>query len=452
MTRAFPERPPAVGTPTTTRFPPIIRDRLSNGLAIWVIEHDRVPVASMALLIDRGTSSDPTDRPGRTALSTDLLDEGAGERDAIELADAFERLGSQLRINVGPDVLQLEATTLTRFVAPMLALVADVVSRPGFGDTDFTRVRDLRLNRLRQLSRQPGASADRSFLAAVFGTHPYGHGALGTTPALEAMTLEDARSFVSESVVPHGATLVVAGDVRPDEVIASADAAFAGWTGRARPLALPPVERAGAAAVTLVDRPDAAQSVLRVGHVGPARRTEDYYELVVLDAVLGGQFSSRINQNLREEKGLTYGARTGFGFRRAGGSFCCQTSVDTDRTTEAVVEILREFDEVRGARPVTDDELALAKSALCRGYARNFETAGQVAGAATQLATYGLPDSTFDEFVPRVGAVTAEAVTRAAEAYVRPDESHVVVVGDRARCLAALDAVGRPLVEGRVAF
>jgi predicted Zn-dependent peptidase len=449
---AFPEQPPAVGPPTVVSFPPIVRERLSNGLAVWVIEQARMPVASMALMIDRGTSSDPGDRPGRAALSADLLDERAGDRDAIQLADAFERLGSHLNLDVGPDVMRFEATTLSRFVAPVLDLIADVVSRADFGSEDFERVRELRVNRLRQLSRQPGAVADRAFLTAVFGSHPYGHGAIGTTPSLEAITVDDARRFLGEAVVPQGSTLVVAGAVRAGDVLAAAGAAFASWTGSGERLALPAAERDRDVAVSVIDRPAASQSVGRVGHLGPPRRTDDYHVLLVLDAVLGGQFSSRINQKLREEKGLTYGARTSFGFRRAAGSFACEASVDAERTAEAVEEILHAFRAIRDEAPVTEDELERAKAALCRGYARNFETPGQVARAATQLATFDLADSTFDEFVPRIGAVTADAVTRAAQQYVRPDESSVVVVGDLARCRASIDAIGRPVVESRVAF
>ena len=448
----FPTVPPPVGPPGPIGFPPVVRDRLSNGLAVWVIERARMPVASLALLLDRGTSSDPADRPGLAALATDLLDEGAGERDAIQLADAFERLGSRLDLDVGPDVMRFEATTLSRFVAPTLELVADVVSRPRLGDADFARVRDLRLNRLRQLSRQPVAAADRAFLTAVFGSHPYGHGAIGTTASLEALELDEVRSFLGGAVLPGGSTLVVVGDVRAGEVMAWAETAFSTWTGHGRSFDPSAGEPDGTAVTSVMDRPGAPQSVLRVGHGGPARRVDEYHDLLVLNAVLGGQFSSRINQNLREEKGLTYGARTSFGFRRASGSFACETSVDANRTVEAIEAIVHELEQIREAMPVAEDEVTLAKAALCRGYARNFETAGQFARAATQLAIYDLPASTFDEFVPRISAVTADAVTEAASTFLRPHAASVVVVGDLARFRAGIGTLGRPVVEGQVEF
>jgi predicted Zn-dependent peptidase len=449
---AFPTTPPSVGPPAVIGFPPVVRDRLSNGLAVWVIEQARMPVVSLALLIDRGTSSDPDDRPGLVALSADLLDEGAGNRDAIQLAEAFEGLGSHLGLDVGPDVMRFDATTLTRFLAPVLDLVGDVVSRPRFGETDFSRVRDLRIHRLRQLSRQPAAVADRAFLTAVFGSHPYGHGAIGTTASLEAIVLDDARRFLRDAIVPGGSTLVVSGDVRAADVMASAESAFSEWTGSASAVGTPTSVPGQAAVSSLIDRPEAPQSVLRVGHGGPARRIDEHHDLLVLNAVLGGQFSSRINQKLREEKGLTYGARTSFGFRRATGSFACETSVDADRTVEAIEAILYELEAIREEVVVTRDELTQAKAALCRGYARNFETVGQLAHAATQLAIYDLPDSAFDEFVSGISAVTGDAVTRAAATFLRPDESNVIVVGDTVRYRTSIGALGRQVAEPGVEF
>jgi predicted Zn-dependent peptidase len=178
--------------------------------------------------------------------------------------------------------------------------------------------------------------------------------------------------------------------------------------------------------------------------VAPGRSTSDYHALVVLNAVLGGQFTSRINRRLREEKGITYGAHTSFDFRRLAGSFSCDTSVQSDATADAVVDVLGEFATVRDI-PVSDEELAAARASLTRGYVRNFETAGQIARAAMQLAVHGLPDDTFDRFVPAVEAVTSDDVCRAATRHVRPDEATVVVVGDAAACAAPLEKIGRPV-------
>jgi zinc protease len=297
---------------------------------------------------------------------------------------------------------------------------------------------------LRQLSRSAGTAADRAYVTAVFGEHAYGHGALGTTAALERMTVDDARTFWRHHFGPSTTTLIVTGDVIAADVTEAAARAFDGW--EASVTAAEPEGRATQPdpRVLLVDRPGAAQSELRIGHVAPGRRTPDYHALVVLNAVLGGQFTSRINRRLREEKGITYGAQTSFDFRRLAGSFSCDTSVQSDATAAAVTDVLAEFARVRDTA-VSEEELMAARASLTRGYVRNFETAGQIARAVAQLAVHDLPDNTFDRFVPAVEAVGRDEVHQAALTCVRPDEATVVVVGDRDVCHASLEQIGRPV-------
>jgi zinc protease len=444
MTHRF-DRPSA-GDPTPIHFPPIARTVLDNGLGIWIITHRGAPVASAALVVARGTGDDPADRHGLASLTGDLLDEGAGPRDAIGLAEAFARLGTQLEIDIGPDATSLSVSGLARVLPDALSLMADVAIRPRLEAPDFARVRELRLNRLRQLSRSAATMADRAYVSALFGSHAYGHGALGTTASLDAISLDDARGFWATMFGPATATLIVVGDVRVADVVADARRAFHAWT---QPSADAPRTAEPASApdprVILVDRPGAPQSELRVGHIGPSRMTPAYHALIVLNAVLGGQFTSRINRRLREEKGVTYGARTSFDFRRVAGTFSCDTSVQADATAAAVADVLAEFDVIR-REVVPAHELLAAKTSLTRGYVRNFETAGQLARAAVQLATYGLADDTFDRFVPSVDAITGGDVHQAADAFVRPDDATVVVVGDADGCRASLEALGRPVV------
>jgi zinc protease len=436
---------PSPGAPTPVRFPPIARETLPSGLRVWAIPSPAAPLAAALLVIEHGSSRDPEDRPGLVGLTADLMDEGAGSRDAIAVADAFMRLGTHLEIEVGPDVTTFGLTALTRVLPDALALLADVVIRPRMEGSDFDRIRELRLNRLRQLSRSPSAVADRVFNGAVFAAHPYARGTLGTTVALRALTADDVRTQWADGYASAGATLVVAGDVSPEALGPVARGAFGDWGGGPGrvPLAAVPLA-AGESAILLVDRPEASQSELRVGHSGPPRRTDAYYTLLTLNAVLGGQFSSRINRNLRETRGVTYGARTAFEFRRAGGSFACDTSVQSDATADSIVEILREFEAIR-ASEVTADELALARWSLTRGYVRNFETAVQLGRSGAQLAVHGLGPEVFDDFVPVVGRLTATDLADAAHIYLQPERSTIVVVGDRERCHASLAALGRPV-------
>jgi predicted Zn-dependent peptidase len=437
---------PSPGVPVPVRFPGIHRRRLDTGLEVWAIRHAAVPLVTVSLLVARGTGDDPADRHGLASLAGDLLDEGAGGRDAIQLAEAFAAMGTQLEVDVGPDATTLSLTALSRFLAPALDLVADVVARPRLEPRDFKRVRELRLNRLRQLSQSAGTMADRMYVSALFREHSYGHGALGTTASLDAITLDETREFWARMYGAPTATLIVVGDVSADDVWTSAEAALGRWYGSTQSPPRPVEPDAHPdARIFLVDRPSAPQSELRLGHLGPPRGTPAYHALVSLNAVLGGQFTSRVNRRLREEKGVTYGARTTFDFRRVAGTFSCDTSVDAAASADAVADVLAELSAIRGV-PVPDGELGAAKASLTRGYARSFETAGQMARAAAQIATHGLPDDTFDRFVPSVDAVTATAVFDAAAEFIRPDDATIVVVGDAARCQPLLERLGKPLV------
>lgn len=436
---------PSVSAATPVRFPPIVDETLPSGLRVWIIEAASAPVASTLLVVPRGTSADPIDAPGLAGFAADILDEGAGDRDAIALADAFARLGTQLEIEVGADITTFGLTTVARAWPDALALVSDVVQRPRFEPADVERVRELRVNRLKQISRSAGAAADRALLKAVFRDHPYGHGALGTTKALLQMSADAARGFWSREMGPSGATLIVAGDVIPREVVRHAERLFGRWSGgrpRVEVAAPTPPRTAGAPHVILVDRPGAPQSEVRVGHVSPPRTTPDYHALVTLNAVLGGQFSSRLNRNLRESRGVTYGARSGFEFRRAGGYWSADTSVQADATTTSGAEILRECREIRRPGAVAADELELAKGSLTRGYVRHFETAAHLARAASVLAVHSLGPETFDDFVDAITAVGADALGQAAERHLHPDGSTVVIVGDAEHAGALAERVG----------
>jgi zinc protease len=444
---------PGVGTPTPVRFPSITRETLTNGLKVWVIPQATVPIAAALLVVTRGTADDPAGRHGLASLTADLVDEGAGSRDAIELSDALARLGTQLDIDTAPDATSIGLTVLGRFIEPSLELLADVVMRPHLADADFARVRELRVNRLRQLSQSAGTIADRTFVSAIFGSHPYGHGALGTTNSLSAITPDDAREFWSRHYSPADATLIVSGPVEPQGIVAAAARWLGAWRQPVSAAATigvpsyPPDPR-----VLLVNRSGAPQCEVRVGHRGPARATDAYHALVTLNAALGGQFTSRINRKLREEKGLTYGARTAFEFRRVSGAFTCDTSVQADGTATAVSDILEEFEHARRETAFPPAELALAKASLTRGYIRNFETAGQLARAASQLAVYALDADAFDRFVPHIEALTVGDIHDAAETFLRPDESTIVVVGDAQQVGPTLGRIGREVVAASPEF
>ena len=439
-------RLPAVGADAPFVFPDIRKRRLANGLPVWSVAHGAVPVVTMVLLVRAGSSADPLDRPGLASLTGDMLDEGAGERGALAMHEALARIGAQFDTEVGPDATFLTLTTLSRFRRDGLELVADMVARPRFDPDEFERVRQLRTNRLRQLRDVPSATADRAFAAALFGRHPYGHLAIGTMAALENLSLDQVRAFQRAAFVPGRAVLIVAGNLDHAALDAEVDGVFGSWTAPPDAVALPgpplqpPAEPAHR--LLLVDRPRAAQSELRVGHVGAPRATPDYHALLLANLVLGGQFVSRLNMNLRERRGYTYGARSFFEFRLGAGAFQMQASVQTESTADAIREAIGEVRALCGDRPITPAELDTARAALTRGYPRNFETSDQIARSVAQLALYDLPDDYFATFVPRIRALRLEDVQDAARRHLDADRLLALTVGDAERIVPDLEALG----------
>jgi predicted Zn-dependent peptidase len=441
-------RLPVPGADRPFRFPRIVRRQLANGLELRAVTHRSVPIASIALLVRGGSSVDPPDAHGLVSITAGMIDEGSRGRSALEIADAIARMGGELDVDVGMDAVLVGLTTLDRFLDAGLALVHEMVTEPTLANDDFNRIRNLRLERLRQMKDHAGAMAERAFARVVYGDHPYGHLSLGSEQALNAMTVDAARALHAAVFTPDGATLIVVGDRPEEELLDRAEAAFSTWRAAAatRPIdrdaALRPPPAEPDVRLAIVSRPAAAQSELRIGHACAPRSTPDYHVLLILNTILGGDFVSRLNSNLREHKGFTYGVRTGFNLRRGVGPFVMQTSVGTDVTAPALSEAWQEIRDIADARPATDQEVAQAFASVSKGYPRSFETAGQVARSVAQLALHGLPDSYFEEFVPKLSQVTAHDVTRAAGRYLDPAKMTTVIVGDLDKIAASLHGLG----------
>ena len=439
-------QPPPLGAERLFTFPDIHRTTLDNGLKVWTVEHHQVPLVSVLALVPAGASADPADRPGLAAITGDMLDEGSGDRSALDVHEALGRIGAQLDLDVGHDATVLGLTTLERYLDRGLELVRDMLIRPRFEQREFDRVRDLRLNRLLQMKDMPPALADRAFTQLLYRNHPYGHLPIGSEGSLRGLMIRDISTFHRRAYLPARTTVIAVGDAPHAALTDAVARAFEGWRAEsaesipdpdAFPAPLPPPSR-----LALVHRPAAAQSELRVGHVALSRRSPDYHAALVANMILGGQFVSRINMNLREDKGYTYGARTAFEFRRAPGPFVLHASVQADATAAALREAIGEIRAIRGERPITRQELELGRASLTRGYPRSFETADQVARAAAQLSLYGLPDDYFTKFVPTVLSLSEADVTAVAAKHIDPDRLLTVVVGDREKVLPSLRALG----------
>jgi zinc protease len=416
------------------KLPKVQRRKLSNGLEVLIVERHQLPVVYMNLVIRSGGSSDPGNGAGLASLTADLLDEGSKKRNALEISDTLSGIGARMNTAAGWDASNVNLLTLTRHFDRALDVYAETVTNPAFEAGEFKRLRDRRVSGLQQQRDNANAIASVVYASLLYGHgHPYGHPLVGNEGSLNALTEQDVRRFYETYYRPNNAALVVTGDVNPALLIPKLERAFAGWKAGELPPAAnvsAPAPRDGAM-IYLVDRPGAAQSVIQIGQVGVARSTADYFPLVVLNSVLGGAFVSRVNLNLREDKGYTYGARTSFDYRAGPGPFTASAGVQTAVTKGSVVEFLKELRGIRGDRPVTEKELSYFKESLIRGYPRGFETNEQIANRLSDVVLYGLPDDYFDNYIMRIRGVTLADVTRAANRYLDPSRMAILIVGDR---------------------
>lgn len=444
--------PPRLAAPKPLTLPTIVERRLPNGLRLVVVEQHEIPVVDASLVIRTGAEADPKGKAGLSTLTANLLDEGAGTRDALGLAEQIGFLAISLRTGAGFEQSTVAMHSTKATLDSAIALMADVVLRPTFAEKEFLRLQSERTTTLLQEQDRGPAMADRAFAALVYGeAHPYGQSAVGTKESTAGLTRDDAQAFWKTWYRPNNATLVIVGDVSVAEAEALARRAFGGWTPGTLPaLAAKPVPAAAGGKPTtifIVDKPKAAQSSFRLGGLGVARSTPDYYPLMVMNTALGGSFTSRLNNNLREQKGYTYGAGSSFTMRKEAGPFRATAEVVSAKTDSALIEFMREMKAIRA--PLPADELAKAKRYLQLGYAENFESTGDIAAQLSQLIPYGLPLTTLGAFNAGIGAVTVQSVQRVAKTYLDPSKLTIVIAGDRASIEPALKATGIAPVEVR---
>ena len=442
-------RPPALGPAPAVRLPAIQKLTLSNGLPVWMVEQHEVPVVQIDLIVKSGTAADPAGKYGVASFTAAMLDEGAGTRDALQIADAIDLLGAQVSTASTTDASMVRLHVPVARRGEALAIMADVALRPTFPQTEIDRIRAERLTDLQQARDDPAEIILGAFPLAVFGAeHRYGTGTAGTTASLKGLTADDFRSFHAAQYQPSNAVMIVAGDVKPETMMPLLESVFGSWKrAAATPAASVPVPpQLKARRVVIVDKPGAAQSRIRIGWVGVPRSTPDFYTLQVLNTILGGSFTSRLNQNLREQHGYAYGAGSAFDMRRVAGSFYASAPVQTDKTAEAVKEF---FNELNGMlKPVPEEEIAKAKNYLALSYPREFETTRNIATQLATAAIYDLPVDFFSTYVQKIQAVTAADVLAAAKKYIQPDRFAVVIVGDR----KTIEAPVRALNLGPISF
>ena len=414
-------------------LPTIQKRQLSNGLPVWLVELHEVPVVQVNLVVLRGSVDDPAGKFGIASLTAAMLEEGAGSRSSLELADAVDFLGADLGATSSTDATAVRLHVPVARLGAALPLMADMALRPTFPKDELERLRRERLTNILQARDDPATINALAFARTLYGTsHRYGTATNGTAQTISTLTTADLRAFYAGAFQPKNAVMLVVGDTSLDKALPLLEANFGGWkptTPAAEPVKLPEIAQPAARTVYLVDKPGAAQTQIRIGWIGVPRATPDYFPIQVMNTVLGGSFSSRLNMNLREKNGYTYGASSQFDMRSSAGPFLAAAGVQTDKTGPALKEFFNELSAIQ--KPVPAEELSRSKNYISLRYPQGFETTGDISRKLEDAIVYHLPDDYFSKYVQSIDAVTAADVQRVAQKYIQPDHLNVVVTGDR---------------------
>ena len=447
MSDDFRASAPPAGSPRPYRFPDVTRQTLANGLRVLVAENHNAPLVSMRTLIRSGADQDSPELAGLAAMTADLLDEGAGARDAYKLAEDVGLLGGSLGTGADWDASYVSLDVLSMNTDTTISILGDVTMHPTLPPDELDRVRNERLTEIMQQRDEPAAIAGKRFASLLYGTGVYGNSVIGTTESVSRIQLDDIRRRYSEHYLPNNTSLVIGGDIEAQGALRLAEKVFGSWKPGQIPKHLPVAPRpSGASRVYIIDRPNAVQSEIRVGHIGVARSTEDYFALSVMNALLGGVFNSRINLNLRERHGYTYGARSTFAFRRQAGPFVVAAPVRNEVTRESVSEILGELRRIRTG-DIEDLELNDTKNYMMGVFPATVQSASDVAGRLLDMELYGLPEDYFDHYRENIGAISKMDIAHVAEKYIDPDRAIIVVVGSAKQIREPLGNLGYPIHE-----
>ena len=420
-------KPPALKTPILQSF------KLDNGLNVWLDERKGIPVVSASVVVRSGIASNPIDKPGLASLTVDMLQNGTSSRSALQFADELALIGSSLRVRAGLDDSSLTLVGMRDSIDTGLDLLADAFINPAFSSDEIERQRQLRLGRLVRAKEDANDLANRTLMLALHGSaSPYGYVDLGTEESVKGITRDDVKNFWSRHFVASNAGVIVSGDISAADLRKSLEKTLGQWKGTGSSQTAPAKSNLTSARVIVVDKPGAPQTQMRVALSAPGRSTPDYEQLQVMNMILGGQFSSRINLNLREEHGYTYGANSNFVHLRDSGWWTVASGIRTDVTTPALNEVLKEIGRM-AETPVTSDELALAKESLVGALPARFTTTEQTVGVLGPLFVYDLGADYYSRFVPKVQAITIENVSDVSRKYLLRAKPIVILVGDRKR-------------------
>ncbi len=442
-------KPPRPSAASAFHAPVPVAGQLGCGVPVWVISRRDLPIVAATIVLGAGAARHDASRGGLASLTADLLDEGTSLRSSQQIAIEAQGMGTSLSASAGWDGSYVSLQCLTPHLAASLDLAVDVLRNPTFPVEEWSRIHGQTLAGLKAERAVAEARAGRAMLRALYeGDHPYRIPVEGDEATVAGLSVADLRAFHQARYGPGDAAIVVAGDVDPDAIISRLDSALAGWSGRSEPAGpVPDQGRLDRGRLLLLDRPGAPQAVVRVGHVGTHRLDPDFTDLMVWNQILGGQFTSRLNAKLREEKGFTYGVRSSFDCRQGAGPFQVAASLQSDRLAEALADLRGEVLALLGDRPPTHAELDDARRSLIEGQARQFETPSALVSRYAGLFLHGLPGDHHARFAERLGGVTLDTLDAAARRHVDPSRFVAVVVADASLVLKSLESLGWSEVE-----
>ena len=431
---------PAPGPMSKLTLPVPQELTLSNGLTILLTEQHNLPIVAARVVALGGSGDNPPDKPGLAGFTARMLTEGTKTRSALKIADDLAQIGAKLESNSDSDTSNVSTEVLKRNLGSDFDLLSDVVLHPAFDAKDIERVRSERATELLQTNDSPRMLYRRVAWRVLYGDSSYAYLPLGTEASIKGTRRDDLEKFWSTDYVPANSALVMAGDLTESEARTLAEKYFGGWKSAGKRSAVPQVTASPSQSIYLVDKPGSAQTMLAAVTLGAPRSTPDYAALEVANNTLGGLFSSRVNMNLREKNGYTYGAFSYFNYRRGSGPFVIASSVRTDTTSNALREMFKEVEGMQTS-PITPAEMTLSKDAAARSLAGRFETTQETVGTTSELFTYGLPLDFYSKLPAKVDAVTEQDVERVAKQYFVPGKMFVVVVGDKQKIEAGLQGL-----------
>ena len=437
---------PAAGAPPLVQFPAVQRATLPNGLKILLAERHTVPVVNFGLIVDAGYSSDKPAAPGTSSLAMAMLDEGTSGRSSLEISEELGRLGAELRTGSGLDTCGVSLSTLKDKLDPALDIYADVILDPAFPEADFRRLQKLQIAQIGQEKDSPFGMALRILPKLIYGPdHPYGSPftGSGTEASVAKLTRDDLVKFHKTWFKPGNATLVVVGDTTLAEIKPKVEKLFKGWAAGAVPAKdIKPVALQAKPRIFLIDKPSAPQSMVIGGEPAPSSADPDAIAIETMNDILGGDFVSRINMNIRENKHWSYGAQSALVGAKGQRPFIVLAPVQSDKTKETIVEIGNELEGILGKKPITADEFQNAKNSKVLGLPGQWETMAAVQASLGEIVRFGLADDYFQKYSGRVQKLTMDDLARAAKKVVHPEAVTWVVVGDRAQIEPKLRELG----------